>query len=551
MGNKPVHGSPGRSVGRLALLSLAGAAQALSLAWPLAWGVSALGMGIAPGQAVWWLQLLALAVLAQALLTSSSARQAMWRTWLFSVAWMCGTIWWLFISMHTYGGLPVALAAFAVFLLSACLALFYMLVGGLFWHIFRCQAGVNTAYAAILFASCWMLAELARGTWLTGFPWGAVGYAHLDGPLAGLASYVGVYGMSFVAAFVAMAMALWLGQLRQAHRPGFAKVQGVAVLAALLVAWGLGLQGQPAAAVDAALSQPLDVTLLQGNIPQNEKFQAGTGIATALAWYAEQLQTSRSSLTITPETAIPLLPSQLPAGYWTQLVQPYLNGTQAALIGLPLGNHAQGYSNAVRGFKPGATTTLVAPYQYNKNHLVPFGEFIPPFAQWFINLMNIPLGTFNRGGLAQAPFMWQGQRLGLNICYEDLFGEELAHGFANPATAPTILVNVSNIAWFGNTVAIDQHLNIARLRSMELGRSSIRATNTGATVIIDANGQVIQSLQRHTRGALVGQVWGSTAITPYAWWVSRFWLWPLWLLGVAVLALALIKVRHMGPQTRL
>jgi apolipoprotein N-acyltransferase len=295
----------------------------------------------------------------------------------------------------------------------------------------------------------------------------------------------------------------------------------------------------------AAISQtpPLQVTLLQGNIPQNEKFQAGTGIVTALAWYAEQLQTSRSSLTITPETAIPLLPSQLPPTYWAQLVKPFLSGNQAALIGLPLGDHSGGYSNAVQGFKP-STAGLVAPYQYNKNHLVPFGEFIPPFAQWFIKLMQIPLGTFNRGGVDQPSFHWQGQRLGLNICYEDLFGEELAQRFINPATAPTILVNVSNIAWFGNTVAIDQHLNIARLRSMELGRSSIRATNTGATVIIDRQGTVTQSLERHTRGALVGQVWGSTAITPYAWWVSRFWLWPLWLLGVAVLALAWwIRVR--------
>ena len=118
---------------------------------------------------------------------------------------------------------------------------------------------------------------------------------------------------------------------------------------------------------------------------------------------------------------------------------------------------------------------------------------------------------------------------------EDLFGEELAGRFANPATAPTILVNLTNIAWFGNTVAIDQHLNIARLRSMELAKPSIRATNTGATVIIDAQGQVTQSLERHTRGVLVGQVWGNTVITPYAWWVSKFWLWPLWIFGILTL----------------
>ena len=526
------------SIRRSVLLPIAGAAQALSLAWPFAWGVSPLG--IAPGQAVWWLQLLALAVLAQSLLASQTVKQAMWRTWLFSVAWMCGTIWWLFISMHTYGGLPVPLAAFAVFLLSACLALFYMLVGGLFKHL----AGVNNAYTAIIFAAFWLLAELARGTWLTGFPWGAVGYAHLDGLLAVIAPYVGVYGMSFVAAFVAMAAAQLFVSSRNAHRSGLVKGQSAVVFGALLVVWGLGSQSKSPMPADATLPHALEVTLLQGNIPQNEKFQAGTGIATALSWYAEQLQTSRSSLTITPETAIPLLPQQLPTAYWADLLKPYQNGSQAALIGLPMGGYAQGYSNAVLGFKPSTGVGLVAPFQYNKNHLVPFGEFIPPFAKWFIDLMQIPLGTFNRGGLDQPTFNWQGQRLGLNICYEDLFGEELAHGFANPATAPTILVNVSNIAWFGNTVAIDQHLNIARLRSMELGRSSIRATNTGATVIIDAQGQVTQSLERHTRGALVGQVWGSTVITPYAWWVSRFWLWPLWLLGVGVLVLSWLSQRR-------
>jgi apolipoprotein N-acyltransferase len=134
--------------------------------------------------------------------------------------------------------------------------------------------------------------------------------------------------------------------------------------------------------------------------------------------------------------------------------------------------------------------------------------------------------------------------LGLNICYEDLFGEELAGRFANPATAPTILVNLTNIAWFGNTVAIDQHLNIARLRSMELAKPSIRATNTGATVIIDAQGKVTHSLERHTRGVLVGQVWGNTVVTPYAWWVARFWLWPLWIFGAVILLGAYWRVRR-------
>lgn len=180
------------------MLLLAGYLQAVSLAWPFQIGIEQLG--IVQGQALWCLQILALAVLAYALLLANSVKQAAWQAWLFSTAWMVGSVWWLYISMHTYGGLPAGLAAFAVLLLAGCLALFYTLVSVLFRHL----AGVNTAYTAIIFAACWLFAELARGTWLTGLPWGAVGYAHVDGPLSGLAAYLGVYGMSFVAAFFAM-----------------------------------------------------------------------------------------------------------------------------------------------------------------------------------------------------------------------------------------------------------------------------------------------------------------------------------------------------------
>ena len=519
---------------QFAVLLVAGWAQAVSLAWPFSAEIPVLG--ILHGQALWWLQLLAMGVFAQSMLSAASVKQAVWRSWVFSTAWLCGGIWWLFISMHIYGGLASWLAALAVLLLSGCMALFYVLFLMPFKRIFMPLAGINTAYTAIIFAASWMLAEMARGTWLTGFPWGAVGYAHLDGPLAGLAPYIGVYGMSFVAAYAAVLMLqLVKSFLKKPNNPVI--FQSAAVAALLLVLPKLAL---PWVDMQAEKSTPkstsIQVTLLQGNIPQNEKFQAGSGVATALSWYAEQLEKVQTGLVVTPETAIPLLPQNLSPDYWRNVQQPFKveNGQKAALIGIPMGSRAAGFSNSVVGFKP-TPLLLSAPYQYDKDHLVPFGEFIPPFAQWFIDLMNIPLGAFNRGGSAQPPFYWQGQRLGLNICYEDLFGEELAGRFANPATAPTILVNLTNIAWFGNTVAIDQHLNIARLRSMELAKPSIRATNTGATVIIDAQGTVTQSLERHTRGALVGQVWGNTVITPYAMWVSKFWLWPLWIFGLLAL----------------
>ena len=155
--------------------------------------------------------------------------------------------------------------------------------------------------------------------------------------------------------------------------------------------------------------------------------------------------------------------------------------------------------------------------------------------------MNIPLGDFRAGSTDQQSVAWQGQRLALNICYEDLFGEELAQRFKNRETAPTALVNVSNIAWFGDTLAVDQHLNISRMRALELGRPMLRATNTGATAIIDHQGRVTAQLPRFTRGSLVGQYEGRAGLTPYVRWVSAWGLWPLWGLCGAVVALAGVR----------
>ena len=486
-----------------------------------------------------WLQLLALALLAGQLDGARRWQRGAWLGGLFALAMQCATYWWLFISLHVYGGLAAPLAVLAIALLAALLALYYAAAAGLFVAL----APARPVLRAVFFAAMWLLAELARVKFFTGFPWGEGGYAHVDGWARPLAAWVGVHGLTFMAALVAAWLAFCLLAPRTRWRSALAGLLASAALAWLPV-FNVG-DVEP----DPALVKPMSVTLLQGNIPQDEKFVSGTGVATALRWYGEQLQGAGGALVIAPETALPMLPQQLPDGYWHALQARFSTGDQAALIGLPLGDLTTGYSNSVLGFKPALAGEPVpleppAPYRYDKHHLVPFGEVIPLGFQWFIRLMNIPLGDFNRGAVGQLSFAWQGQRLAPNICYEDLFGEELAARFVDGRQAPTVFVNLSNIGWFGNTVAIDQHLQISRMRSLEFGRPMIRATNTGATVIINRLGEVTHSLPRHTRGALVGEVQGRSGITPYAWWAGRFGLWPLWGLGLAVLGLTRLARRR-------
>lgn len=507
---------------QMAIVLIAGGAHAASVAWPFTFV-------FAQGQPLWWLQLLALMVLAGQLDGCRSAPRAAWLGGLFATTMLCATFWWLFISMHTYGGLAAPVTVLAIVGLAAFLALYYAAATALFVRLAPARRGAR----ALVFAALWLLAELARVKLFTGFPWGEGGYAHVDGWARPLAAWVGVHGLSFLAALVAA----WVVMSLRASRAGWLSALVVAVSSVALAQWPVA-----APVVDAATapsSGRLSVTLLQGNIPQDEKFEGGTGVATALRWYGEQLRDARTALVVAPETAIPLLPQQLPAGYWQALQSRFASGQQAALIGLPLGSFEAGYSNAVLGLKPDASGPSTS-YRYDKHHLVPFGEFIPTGFRWFTELMNIPLGDFNRGVVGQPSFDWQGQRLAPNICYEDLFGEELGARFADPARAPTVFVNLSNIGWFGNTIAIDQHLQISRMRALEFSRPMIRATNTGATVIIDHQGRVTHALPRHTRGALVGEVEGRNGITPFAWWSARFGLWPLWALGLAIAGLALI-----------
>ena len=448
--------------------------------------------------------------------------------------WMAGSFWWLYISMHDYGGLAAPLAVLAVLALAMALALLPAVALGL-WQ--RGRRG-RPAADALLFAALWLFIELARGEWFTGFPWGASGYAHTDGVLAVLAPWLGVYGIGAVAA----GLAAWLaGELHRWVRGRHDRRLPLLLSAIALVIAGLGPAWLGPDHTRAA--GHLSVTLLQGNISQDEKFSAER-LPEALDWHLQALLGARTDLVVAPETAIPLLPDQLPEGLWPRLVDEVARSGRHVLVGLPLGDFERGYTNSVAGLGPSGLPV----YRYDKHHLVPFGEFVPRGFRWFVDAMHIPLGDFNRGPLVAPPFRVGDIAVAPNICYEDLFGEELAARFVGPdQDVPGVLANVSNIAWFGRSVAVPQHLQISRMRTLELQRPMLRATNTGATVVIDHRGTVRHALPPHQRGVLVGEVEARQGLTPYAAWAGRLGLWPAWALAVGVIVVTLRGTRRDDP----
>ncbi|WP_234414089.1 apolipoprotein N-acyltransferase [Ideonella sp. A 288] len=497
----------------LLLLALLGAAQSLAYARPAAWPLVALGMAVLAWR------------VARATPWQAAALGAAYGT-----AWVGGAVWWLFISMHRYGGLPAWMAAAAVALLALALSSVLALAMA---AVARGRDG-RPWHDTLLFATAWLAAELARGLLLTGFPWAASGYAQVDGPLAWLAPWIGVYGLGAVgAAFAAGAV-----QALQRRTRG-----AVAAMVLATAAVGAGALLGP-----AEFTQPsgtLKVSLLQPNVAQDEKF-VPQHLPATLAWVATSLRQAGGDLVVAPETAVPLLPDQLQdlaPGYWAALQSHFAApGRPAALIGVPLGDPADGYTNSVVGMAAGA-----AGYRYDKGHLVPFGEFIPPMFRWFTDMMDIPLGDFRRGDPDAPAFALGAERLLPNICYEDLFGEELATRFREAAHAPTMLVNISNIGWFGDSGAAEQHLHISRMRTLELQRPMLRATNTGTTALIDHRGQVQARLPVFTRAVLTGTVQGRTGRTPYAAWAGAIGLWPL--LAAAWLLL-LWAAWRAGPPAR-
>lgn len=433
---------------------------------------------------------------------------------------------WVYVSLSLFGGMPAPLAALATFLFCCLLSIYPALAGALFVRF----SPSGWWQRSLFFAALWTLGEWLRAWVFTGFPWLAVGYAQLPGsPLAGFAPLLGVFGVSLVTALsaalggeAAFAIARRVADRAPTRwRRGYRVAPLLAVIA--LLAAGAVLRDQRWTTPDGA---PLSVALLQGNVAQDMKWRPEKFNESLLTYYRLALD-NPAQLTVLPETALPVFLGQVPGDYLDALRALAQRRHGDLLFGVPIGERGGPYANA-------AVSLGSSPEQrYSKSHLVPFGEFVPPGFAWFLGLADIPMSDFTAGAKVQAPMQLAGQRIAINICYEDAFGEEIIRSLPEA----TLLVNLSNVAWFGDSLAPAQHLQIAQMRALETGRMMLRATNTGMTAIVGVDGTVQGVLPPFTRAALRGEVQAYSGATPYVRWGN----WPV--IGLALLLIAFIGRR--------
>lgn len=411
----------------------------------------------------------------------------------FGMGMFSAGVTWIYVSLHDFGAMPAPIAVLALIFLCGYLALFPAATG---WALkqLRLASPIIWALAA---GALWALSDWLRSVLFTGFPWLTLGYSQVpQSPLAGFAPVVGAYGISLIVVCSAALLAL-LFQAKLRDRRYFLP---------LLAIWlaGFGLQHvhwtEPQ-------GEPVTVSLLQGNISQDMKWRADQ-IVTSMETYARLAAGSRSRLIITPEISVPLFRDEVAPAYLAQLANHARQNDGDILVGMVEAPSARNeYYNSMFSFGTSPDQS------YRKHHLVPFGEFIPLKAVfgWVINVLKIPLSDFSRGGLDQQPMNIAGQRVAVNICYEDVFGEEIIRQLPQA----TLLANVSNDAWFGRSIGPRQHLQISQMRALETGRYMLRATNTGVTAIINERGVVLQQVEVFTTTALHGMAQGFAGATPY------------------------------------
>ncbi len=493
------------------------------------------------------LPIVTFAAFAILLMRAASMRQAAAIGFAFGVGLLVTGASWVYVSLHDYGGMPMPLAALCTLVFNALYALCPAVAAAIFYRL-RAPAGLKLL---LLFPALLALSDWARGWLFTGFPWLALGYSQAPAsPLAGYSAVLGVYGVSLLTAMSAACLALVYHRVTKVDDgaasngdkavapPSAQAFKMAAVPLSLLAVIVLG--GFVLGKIEWTRpfgDNPVSVTLVQGNIPQELKWRPDH-VRNTLLTYLELTRASQSKLIVLPETAIPMFDVDVPRDYLEALAAHARATGGDLLTGIPEYAGSGEYYNSVISLGSSPSQS------YRKVHLVPFGDFFPMrwLLGWLLKMLHIPMSDFSSGDTNQRPIAAAGQKIAVNICYEDVFGEEIVRQLPEA----TILANFTNDAWWGRSLASRQHLQISQMRSLETSRSMLRATNTGVTAVIDHRGRVQAVAPEFETTVIDAQVWGHTGATPYVRWGNYAFL----VVAAAMVVMAVSLPRVMRSQSR-
>ena len=428
------------------------------------------------------------------LLLDSTPNLAFRLGWAYGLGLLGVGVFWMHISIDQFGGVGTVLAIIFTLAFIAFIALFYGVMGWLGKKIAR-TAGWPAQL--VVLTLLWVLLEWLRGWILTGFPWLSLGYSQLGTPLQGYAPLLGVYGVTLAVVASAACFVAVIKSLKTA----------VPALLILFLVWGSGwLLAQKE--WSSASGDAIKVSIIQANFVQGLKWRAETRQPTIDLYRDLTRLEWESDLIVWPETAIPDYYRRLERELFSGLEKEAQQHQSDLLFGIAMwGDKGERYYNSVSSI--GSVRN-----SYFKRHLVPFGEFMPMrlLLKPLIDYLRIPMSNFAAGEAEQPLIQVLGRKAGVSICYEDAFGAEIIQAMPEAE----FLVNVSNDAWFGDSIALPQHLQIARMRSVETARYQLRATNTGISAFISPKGELVSVSPINKEYVLRGEIVPMKGVTVFA-----------------------------------